>query len=164
MPENPPLEVERKFLVSELPDLGGLQAATVCQGYLTAADDSVEVRVRQTDEAFFLTLKSGAGLQRAEYEIPLERSQFEVLWPATAGRRIEKIRHVGHLQDQSIFELDVFSGRLAPLVLVEVEFPSREAALGFVPPSWFGREVTEDKRFKNKALATSGLPDLSDQG
>lgn len=160
MTESAPVEVERKFLVSALPDLGALDAVSVRQGYLTASDDSVEARLRQTDDAFFMTLKSGEGLQRTEYEIPIDRSQFDVLWPATAGRRVEKIRYVGRLEDRWVFELDVFSGRLASLVLVEVEFPSREAASTFVPPSWFGREVTNDKRFKNKALATSGLPDL----
>lgn len=163
MTESTPIEIERKFLVSAVPDLGALGAVAVRQGYLTAADDTVEVRLRQTDDAFFMTLKSGEGLQRTEYEIPIERSQFDVLWPATAGRRIKKVRHVGRLEDWMVFELDVFSGPLASLVLVEVEFPSREAASAFVPPSWFGREVTDDKRFKNKALATRGLPDLSDR-
>lgn len=158
-----PIEVERKLLVSALPDLGKLEAVTVRQGYLTAAGDTVEVRLRQAGHAFFMTLKSGEGLQRTEYEIPIEQSQFDVLWPATAGRRIEKVRHVGRLEDQWVFELDVFFGRLASLVLVEVEFPSIEAAWAFVPPPWFGRDVTDDKRFKNKTLATSGLPDLSDR-
>ena len=161
MTESAPIEIERKFLVSALPDLGRLEAVAVRQGYLTAADDSVEARLRQSGDAFFMTLKSGEGLQRMEYEIPIDQSQFDVLWPATARRRIEKVRHVGRLEDQRIFELDVFSGRLAPLVLVEVEFPSRETALAFIPPTWFGPEVTDDKRFKNKTLATSGLPDLS---
>lgn len=153
-----PVEIERKFLVSALPVLGELEAVQVRQGYLTSADDSVEIRLRQKAEACFMTLKSGAGLLRLEYEISIDHSQFDVLWPATAGRRIEKTRYIGRLNDQRIFELDVFSGHLETLVLVEVEFEDLEAALCFSPPEWFGMEVTDDKNFKNKALASNGLP------
>jgi adenylate cyclase len=163
MTENSPVEIERKFLVATLPNLQVLEAVQVRQGYLTAVEDSVEVRLRQSGDACFVTLKSGSGVQRSEYEITIGRSQFGVLWPATDGRRIEKTRYQGRLGDQLVFELDVFSGDLAPLTFVEVEFTSVEAASDFVPPGWFGKEVTDDKRFKNKALATSGLPDGPDQ-
>lgn len=158
MTVNSPVEIERKFLVATMPKLQELEAFQVRQGYLTSAVDSVEMRLRQKGEACFLTLKSGAGLQRLEHEILIDRSQFNVLWPATEGRRIEKIRYVGRLNDQLVFELDVFSDRLASLVLVEVEFPSLEAAMDFKSPDWFGMEITDDKRFKNGALAMNGLP------
>jgi adenylate cyclase len=105
-----------------------------------------------------MTLKSGAGLQRLEYEILIDKSQFDALWPATDGRRIEKTRYLGNLEDHLIFELDVFSGRLASLILVEVEFETVNAATNFTPPAWFGLDVTDDKRFKNKTLAMNGQP------
>lgn len=50
-------------------------------------------------------------------------------------------------------ELDVFSGTLAGLVLVEVEFSSDRAMVAFDPPGWFGTEVTDDRRYSNAALA-----------
>ena len=120
--------------------------------------ETIEVRLRQKGDACFMTLKSGAGLQRSEYEIMIDRSQFDVLWPATDGRRVEKTRYPGRLGDQRVFELDVFSGVLAPLTLVEVEFTAVEAAAEFVPPAWFGMDVTDNKCFKNKSLAVIGLP------
>ena len=39
-------------------------------------------------------------------------------------------------------ELDVFLDALAPLVFAEVEFPTEQEALAFVPPAWFGKDVT----------------------
>ena len=48
---------------------------------------------------------------------------------------------------------DVFQGELAPLVLVEVEFPSEEAALSFTPPSWFGEDVTFTSAYHNSTLS-----------
>ncbi|MCP8895294.1 CYTH domain-containing protein [Shinella daejeonensis] len=148
-------EIERKFLV-EGPVPQGLPFEPIRQGYLTATSDSVEVRLRQKGGDYFLTLKSDGDLVREEYEIAIEITQFETLWPATEGRRVEKNRHHGTLPGGQEFELDVFGGHLAPLTLVEVEFPSEEAASAFDPPRWFGREVTQDKRYKNKALALSG--------
>lgn len=71
----------------------------------------------------------------------------------STGRRVEKTRYLGHLGDQRVFELDSFSGNLAPRTLVEVEFTSVEAAAEFAPPAWFGMDVTDDKRLKNRVLA-----------
>lgn len=148
-----PIEIERKFRVRDLPALETLKAFRVQQGYLTQANDSVEVRLRRAGDQEFMTLKSNGGLERLEYEIAIDRVQFETLWPATQNRRVEKTRHVGRLPGGEIFELDVFTGHLAPLIVVEVEFASRDAAEIFTAPDWFGTEVTADARFKNKALA-----------
>lgn len=152
------VEIERKFLVAQLPVLEGLKAKPVRQGYVTLAGDSVELRLREKGGAYFLTLKSEGGLQRMEREIEIARDQFEALWPATGGRVVEKTRYVGALEDGTGFELDVFAGALAPLVLVEVEFDTVEAARGFSPPGWFGQDVTEDRRYRNRALADDGVP------
>lgn len=148
-----PVEIERKFRVRDLPALEGLTAVHVQQGYLTLTRDSVELRLRRANDRHFITLKSDGELKRIEYEIGLDKAQFETLWPATQDRRVEKIRHVGALPGGEVFELDVFTGNLAPLILVEVEFASLEAAGSFTAPDWFGTEVTVDARFKNKALA-----------
>lgn len=153
------VEIERKFLVARLPVLEGLKAKPVRQGYVTLEGDSVELRLREKGGAFFLTLKSEGGLQRMEREIEIGRDQFDTLWPATGGRVVEKTRYVGALADGVTFELDVFAGVLAPLVLVEVEFETVEAARAFTPPDWFGEDVTEDRRYRNRALADDGVPD-----
>ena len=145
-------EIERKFLVSG-PVPGGLAFEPIRQGYITAASDSAEVRLRQKGETCFLTVKSEGGLVRDEYEIAIGKPEFGILWPLTEGRRVEKIRHRGALAGGLEFELDIFQGHLAPLMLVEVEFPSEAAARAFVPPDWFGDDVTEDRRYRNSALA-----------
>ncbi|MES0861158.1 CYTH domain-containing protein [Ruegeria sp. SCPT10] len=151
-------EIERKFLVYTLPDLSGAQKAVVRQGYLTAPEDSTELRLRQKNDQYFLTLKGAGGLVRVERETEMSAEQFETFWPETEGRRVEKERFTNSLPDGRVFELDIFQGALAPLRLVEVEFSSEAEALGFTPPTWFGADVTEDKRYKNKNLAIDGAP------
>jgi CYTH domain-containing protein len=53
------------------------------------------------------------------------------LWPATQRRRLEKTRYQGSLGHERAFELDIFLGRLPPLILVEVEFSAVKAAIDF---------------------------------
>ena len=146
-------EIERKFLVARLPDLGGAQPATIRQGYLTERDDSVEVRVREIDGRPVLTAKSKGGLTRMERECTIDRAAFDALWPMTKGRRVEKRRWTGPLPGGLVYELDIFEGRLAPLMLVEVEFASEADAAAFAPPDWFGAEVTGDPAYANRTLA-----------
>ena len=147
------IEIERKFLLKTMPVLSHAQKTYIHQGYITHSNDSVEVRLRQKDEQYFITVKSGSGMVRSERETSIEQKQFETLWPDTQGKRIEKHRWTGQLNTLETFELDVFMGELASLVLVEVEFSSTKQANDFQPADWFGREVTADKRYKNKALA-----------
>lgn len=152
----PSLEIERKFLVATMPDLSGARKSSLRQGYLTVPKDSVEVRLRQSDETFILCVKSGEGIVRGEREIEISKDQFALLWPQTEGRRVEKDRWVGRLEGGLTYELDIFGGELAPLVMVEVEFRSEAEANQFTAPDWFGRDVSSDKRFGNKSLAISG--------
>ncbi len=152
------MEIERKFLVAGLPDLDNAQKSTVRQGYLTAPDDSTELRLRQMNDTYYLTLKGEGGMVRVEREVMITADQFNILWPGTKGRRVEKERYTGDLPGGYRFELDVFLGKLAPLRLVEVEFASEADARAYTPPDWFGAEVTEEKRYRNKVMAVSGRP------
>jgi adenylate cyclase len=153
------VEVERKWLVEDLPALAKHEGKDVIQGYIASAADGTEVRLRQTGGKFFQTVKSGGGLIRDEIEIDLRQDQFEALWRTTMGRRLEKTRYTWHWQGKKV-EIDVYRGSHAGLIVAEVEFPSASASARFVPPPWFGTEVTEDKRYKNVNLALHGKPPL----
>jgi CYTH domain-containing protein len=152
-----PIEVERKWLVQDLPDLSGHEGKEVIQGYIAIAADGTEVRLRQTDGKFFQTVKSQGGLVRDEIEVDLTQDQFEVLWGTTAGRRLKKTRYTWDWAGKRI-EIDVYHEALTGLIVAEVEFPSAEASVRFVPPPWFGMEVTDDRHYKNATLAMQGKP------
>jgi adenylate cyclase len=149
-------EIERKFLVGELPvEVREAAADDLRQGYLTL--EPVEVRIRsRAGRVHELTVKSTGGLSRAEVNVPLTREQFDELWPLVE-RSIEKERTVLPLGDVTV-EVDVYRGKLAGLVVAEVEFGTEAAARAFTPPAWFGPEVTTDLRFRNAALAAADGP------
>ncbi len=152
-------EIERKFLVSALPDqVVAARAKRVEQGYV-AIGARTEVRLRRAGGRMTLTAKRGHGEARAEHEIALYKEQFEALWPLTAGRRLVKTRRlVGLGADDLEAEVDVYEGALAGLVTVEVEFASAQQSHSFQPPGWFGEELTGDPAYANQSLATHGLP------
>ena len=151
------MEIERKFIIAALP-ANRLEArgALLRQGYLVTAP--IEVRVRSDDETTYtLTVKGEGTLVRAEVEVPLTRADFETLWPLTAGRRLEKVRH-RVVEARDTIEVDVYRGAHEGLLIAEVEFEDGDAAAAFEPPAWFGAEVTADRRFKNAELAVSPAP------
>ncbi len=172
------MEIERKFLPATLPEaLASYKNKKLTQGYLSVAP---VVRVRQEGEEYFLTYKGGGLLAREEYNLPLTEEAFRHLLQKADGTVIEKTRYYLPLSpeysllppEQSfdeeflftchsegrLMELDVFSGELSPLVMAEVEFPSTEAANTFLPPEWFGEDVTMDASFHNSVLSRNGLP------
>ena len=154
------VEIERKFLLTGLPDaVRAVRGERVDQGYLAIGEDGVEVRVRRRDGACTLTVKSGpGGVSRVEEELALDAGQFSSLWELSAGRRVEKTRHVVELDGGVCAEVDVYAGALEGLLTAEVEFGSEDASRAFSPPEWFGDEVTGDARYANQTLALRGAP------
>ena len=150
------MEVERKFLVTEPPNLDDADSDEIDQGYLAIGEDG-EVRLRRKGERLLLTAKRGAGISREEGEVELDRDGFDLLWPLTEGRRLHKRRHVLPYEGLEI-EVDVYAGELDGLVIAEIEFGSQEEARAFQPPDWLGEDVTGDPRFLNETLATEGPP------
>jgi adenylate cyclase len=154
-------EIERKFLVKEIPENIELcLSEEIVQGYLAVDIDGTEIRVRKKGNACYLTIKKGKGMKRHEVEIELLQEQFDTLWPKTEGRQVGKER-ITIPEGSVIIELDIYHGALEGLKTAEVEFRTQDEADAFSPPSWIGKEITWDERYKNKNLALHGLPEES---
>ncbi|MGH2899603.1 MAG: CYTH domain-containing protein [Solirubrobacteraceae bacterium] len=151
------IEIERKFLLGALPPTMALaRREPIRQGYL-ALDGDTEVRVRITPRRATLTIKSGRGGVRTEEELVLDARQADALWELTEGRRVQKARRRVRVGEQ-VVEVDEYGGALDGLVVAEVEFADEHASRGFEPPSWFDRELTDDRRYSNRSLASDGIP------
>lgn len=149
------MEIEKKYLVKSLPDkLESFPRRRIEQGYLCT--DPV-VRIRKDDNKYELTYKSSGLMVREEYNLPLTEEAYEHLSAKTDGILIRKDRYLipcpGY-KDLTI-ELDIFKDTLSPLILAEVEFPDEQTALSFVPPKWFGEDVTFSGQYHNSALSRS---------
>jgi CYTH domain-containing protein len=171
------IERELRFLVerSRLLEACGADVLTqgqeILQGYLVA-DGTTAIRVRGrghlaerdwtlTVKAPMTTLAQGEmedvleGSLRREVEIAVTASQAEELLGLCGDRIITKSRSLHLLGEHLWAEIDIFTGRWAGLVMVEVEFANVDQLRSFLPPDWFGRNVTSDPRFTNAGLATA---------
>lgn len=145
------MEIERKYLVKNLPvNLEQYPCRHIAQGYLNT--DPV-VRIRRSDDTYTLTYKGKGLMVREEYNLPLNAESFEHLKRKIDGILIEKRRYLIPFADKYTIELDIFEGSLAPLQLAEVEFETEEEANAFVPPSWFGEDVTFSTDYHNSTLS-----------
>jgi CYTH domain-containing protein len=146
------IEIERRFLcrITDVNALSDVPRWHIRQGYLTDREPSV--RIRRREDAYILTFKAGHGIVRHEVELSVPPDVGAELMDMAGEHRLEKVRYqVGR------WEIDLFEGKLAGLVLAEVELSSIEESL---PPAPVGieldREVTEEGAFTNQRLALLG--------
>lgn len=160
------MEIERKFLIKELPfDLESFPSKHIEQGYLCV---SPVVRVRKEGEDFILTYKGSGMMAREEHNLALNEEAYLHLREKVDGNIISKRRYLIPLnnptfcegfptppEDYSLtIELDIFDAPFADLVMAEVEFGTKDAAEAFLPPDWFGEDVTYRKEYHNSYMAT----------
>lgn len=145
------MEIERKFLIKKLPDnLTSYKARKIEQAYLCT--DPV-VRVRRDNDDYYLTYKSKGMIFREEYNLPLTKEAYGHLLAKADGNIITKTRYEIPEKDNLTIELDVFEGKFDGLLLAEVEFASEEEALGYIPPEWFGEDVSNSTKYHNSTLS-----------
>ena len=145
------MEIERKFLIPKLPDdLDHYPFHLIEQGYLCT--DPV-VRIRRQDDDYILTYKGKGMMCREEYNLPLTRESYEHLKKKIDGNLISKKRYLIPIDQALTVELDVFFSPFESLWLAEVEFPDEASANSFLPPQWFGEDVTMDGRYHNSFLS-----------
>lgn len=159
------MEIERKFTLTTLPhDLNDYPFLHVEQAYLSI--DPV-VRVRKQNDKYYLTYKGEGMMAREEHNFPISEEAYYHLRAKADGNIISKKRYLIPLKNPGfkegfpappanytlMIELDVFDEPFAPLILAEVEFGSKEAANAFVPPAWFGEDVTYNKEYHNSYMS-----------
>lgn len=143
------MEIERKFLVKNIPDLANYKYHTIEQAYLCTEP---VVRIRKEDDNYYLTYKSKGFLEREEYNLPLTKSAYLHLLEKADGNIITKTRYLIPYLDY-VIELDIFDGIFKGTVLAEVEFNSRAEADNFIIPDWFSKDVTYEKKYHNSNMS-----------
>jgi CYTH domain-containing protein len=166
------IEIERRFLVRDAGIVRGVRGTDIEQGYIARSDAlTVRVRIATPDAA----APSGAGASRDAATSPagaaaatlsiksrgrgIVRHEFEDPLPVDDARALLALADLGHVAKTRyrlpvgnvVYEVDVFTGANAPLVLGEVELPAAGAT--FPRPDWLGAEVSGDVRCANESLA-----------
>ncbi len=153
------LEIERKFLVRDIRFLQDALGDSIVQGYVAKESGAMSTRVRIRANRAFLTVKGPrAGITRDEFEYPIPLADaVRILSTYCGDRVVRKTRFLITFQTQT-FEVDVFEGNHAGLVVAEIELAHESTPI--VLPQWIGKEVTADPRFGNFSLAqTQSIPE-----
>lgn len=156
-----PTEIERKFLLREFPGeellrAKGARRIDVTQAYMVSKRGKT-VRIRRWADgaraSYFLTEKSGSGLERMESERPISRHEYELMLQARDPELgvIEKQRWC-LIENGQLLEIDLFP-QFDNLCVAEVELVHVDEEVRI--PSWLPveRDVTLEKGYSNKSLA-----------
>lgn len=153
------VEIERKFLVAD----NGWKKHTLVkkipieQGYFPTCDNAPIVRIRVTDTQAFMTIKSDhRGMSRKEFEYEIPFADGEKLIKTCEKPTIKKTRHYIVDNFTQLWEVDIFRGINKGLILAEIELESEKQPVSI--PNWMGKEVTDDDRYRNTALASNKVP------
>lgn len=156
IPKYARLEYERRFLVSEVPDLSGMAFRLIEDLYL----DGTRLRLRKItrpgeQEPQYKLCKKYPGDDADLIPIAnlyLTKQEHDVL-RALSGKGIRKRRY-NIASITSALCIDVFEGHLAGLMLCELEAESAASLAACTLPQWVGREVSDDPFFRGGNLAS----------
>lgn len=144
------VEIERKFLVKNDSWKTEVMKALECrQGYMVS-DRKRTVRVRTMGETGYLTVKGAtSSISRMEFEYEIDKADASYML-MLCDHFVEKTRH--YIEHAGMtWELDVFEGANAGLVMAEIELESETQV--FDLPDWAGEEVSGDERYFNSCLS-----------
>lgn len=154
---NPQYEIEYKFTVN--PEKIAYQHYPYYEMEQAYISTSPVIRIRKRNDDFFLTVKGKGLVKREEFEIAISSEEYNTLKAKAEGQIISKRRYLipYHSKNKTYtIELDVFSGSLSGLFLAEVEFSDEEEAKQFLPPDWFTKNISEEKKYHNSYLSKFG--------
>ena len=151
------MEIERKFLLSGLPEyFDRYEKLEMEQGYLIT--QGCTLRIRRQNDTCFLTLKRKDPAQKVsgmiineEFETEIPEASYEALKQLAVSGFLTKTRtripYLGHT-----IEVDEFHGPLEGLVFAEIEYRDEADARTLPVPTWFSKDVSDDRRFRNTHL------------
>lgn len=158
------LEIEVAYLPYHVPtELLTGTPTRIVDKYLSPAEDLLtKLRLRKKGAKYELTKKVNIDPQdlslQDEHTIPLTEQEFAKL-RTLDGREVSKDRYEVPLGEH-ILEVDVFTGDLEGLVIIEVEFKNRADRDAFNAPDYFGVDVTQEDFIAGVYLAGKRYADI----
>jgi len=152
------IEIERRFLVSDLAIVQGASRELIVQGYFFAKN-GYAARIRRLHQVdndgsthesrATLTVKGPRrGAARAEFEMEVD-AKFAEGMLKEIDHKITKSRYQV-IADEETWDVDVFHGDNEGLIIAECEM---ERSYSIRTPTWCSQEITDRREFDNENLA-----------
>tara|TARA_Y100000994_G_scaffold67503_1_gene55162 strand:- start:323 stop:784 length:462 start_codon:yes stop_codon:yes gene_type:complete len=144
------LEIEKKFLVKELPEK--IEKSLHIEQYYMLIDKYFVQRLRFFDnKKSIISLKQNcSGMSRFEFEYEIPLSDAKKIISLGKFIYIKKIRHIS-MHEGLKWEVDEFLGDNKGLVIAEVELENENQTIEL--PKWIGLDVTNQNKYYNYNLA-----------
>ncbi len=143
-------EIERKFLVREMPIDISKQAPKVYERFYLEVAPDFEDRIQMVDDRYYREKKRRVSdLERTKEKEEISKEEFERL-KQDAGNAI--LRESFFVSQEPEISIKVYKGRFEPLVRAEVEFETEVEAKKFIPLYWMGKEITDSPLGKDSKL------------
>jgi adenylate cyclase len=145
------IEIERKFLVKGNFEHLAVKKIHIRQGYFST-EPGRTIRLRIAGEKGILTFKTSiktGSFSRNEWEFEIPATDAEEMIKLCLPGIIDKTRHYIP-SGRHTFEVDIFHGKNAGLVIAEIELTSESEE--FERPEWLGEEVTGNPQYYNSNL------------
>lgn len=159
------IERELTFLARELPaEIAGKEPEKMFDLYLPGTVAHPLLRVRQRGQKYEITKKipiDGADSSRqTEQSIPLTEEEFLALRQAN-GKVVEKERYKVVIAGREA-EVDVFTGELKGLVVIDFEFETDAEMQAFTAPGSCLADVTQEEFIAGGVLAGKSYEDIEE--
>jgi adenylate cyclase len=146
-------EIERKFLIKDLPDLTGHEPVR-SERYFLFNRNGIELRIQHKGGKYELERKiKETNMSRAGTKIGLTKKEYDEL--KKCGSQ-EIIRDNYYLEDG--VSIKVYKGHFAGLIRAEIEFKNETEAQNYKPELWMGSEITGSELANDSKLAKLDKP------
>lgn len=159
------IELEKTYLAKELPKgLEKCEYKEIVDIYLPKESGHPILRLRKNGDNYEMTkkapVKEGDASRQIEQTIILDAEEFEAL-QKVPGKRVSKNRY-RYPYKGMIAEIDIFTGDLSGLVIVDVEFENENDKNNFSMPEFCLKDVTQEKFLAGGMLCGKKYEEIRD--
>lgn len=154
------IEIEKTYLAKFVPkDIKKYESKKMLDIYLPKNSKHAKLRIRQSGSNYVITKKSLINKDNSsvqlEENIKLNPEEFKA-FSKISGHRISKTRYYYPYKNK-VAEIDIFSGRLKGLVLIDFEFKNYKELKSFVMPDFCLADVTEEEVIAGGVLSHKSM-------
>ena len=143
-------EIERKFLIESMPDLGNIKPQ-IYERHFLSRNPSSEIRIQKKGEKYEFERKEKINnLMSKKDKFEITKEKFFKLKENSKGI-ISRESYL--LSKNPEISIKIYHGKFEGLKRVEVEFENEVEAHEFKPLVWFGKEITDSPLGSDSKLA-----------
>lgn len=133
-------EIERKYLIKQMPDLNNIKPIRYERYYIRDNVDN-QVRVQKKDEKFELETK--AKINDIEYKKEKQEITEQEFLKLIKECKTVIIRDSYLINENPNITIKIYHGKYEGLIRAEIEFNNEYEYNNFKIPKWFGKDISD---------------------